>query len=532
MIDWLVATLVASSALMALVLALREPVRRRFGPSVAYALWLLPAARMVLPSFTTTVERIVPAGPRTDMPSLLPFSAGVGGGDASAIPTQLLSWPAVAIALWLGGAAIMLLCGLSTYLAQRRAILADGVLLARIGSIRLVRSERVHGPLAFGLVDRVVIVPFDFDHRFSERERCLALDHELAHHRCGDLVANVIAFVLLCLQWFNPLAWAAHAAFRFDQEAACDARVLDKACVGDRCAYGEAIAKAASGRNVLFAGALDRPSTLSRRLTIMTRVTDTNRRKFGFLLVGACVLLGLPLTASWAVNYVDVPSPPTRAPAQPQLASQAVAAAPGAPTVATTPASARNGALVAAAPAPAAPQNRESEGYTLPGGVILGKGDVAFFANDDVVIHGRAKHLEQLTRGERAELRASIAKSLREIERERVQLPARLAEARRELERIRSGAFKRELMADLEDLRRDLAEVDREAAEMRAAGEDPEKRKAEILAALREAQSVDVDKEIREALEEANPDKIAGELRDDMAQMIRMRAKLDQLDRR
>ena len=108
----------------------------------------------------------------------------------------------------------------------------------------------------------MIAVPADFDRLYAEHERRLALEHELAHHRSGDLIANLFAFVLLCLQWFNPLAWVAHAAFRFDQEAACDARVLDKAKAQDRADYGRAIAKAASGRALLFASALDRRNTL------------------------------------------------------------------------------------------------------------------------------------------------------------------------------------------------------------------------------------------------------------------------------
>ena len=60
MIDWLTATVIATSALMALVLVIRNPIRRMFGAGVAYALWLLPAARSVLPTFTQTVELAAP----------------------------------------------------------------------------------------------------------------------------------------------------------------------------------------------------------------------------------------------------------------------------------------------------------------------------------------------------------------------------------------------------------------------------------------------------------------------------------------
>ncbi len=152
MIDWLVGTLIATSALMALVLAIREPVRRQFGPTVAYALWLLPAARMILPSFTRTVERVTPAGAMLNLPPPATIPATPADAAATAFAAQLGGWPAILIAVWLSGAALMLARGISIYVAQRRAILGDGVQLARIGDIRLVRSERVRGPLAFGIL--------------------------------------------------------------------------------------------------------------------------------------------------------------------------------------------------------------------------------------------------------------------------------------------------------------------------------------------------------------------------------------------
>ena len=61
MTDWLVGTLLATSGLMVLVLLLREPVRRHFGARVAYGLWLIPAARLLMPTITQTIER--PMGP-------------------------------------------------------------------------------------------------------------------------------------------------------------------------------------------------------------------------------------------------------------------------------------------------------------------------------------------------------------------------------------------------------------------------------------------------------------------------------------
>ena len=49
MTGWAIETIVASTLLMLLVLALRGPVRKAFGPHMAYALWLLPLVRMLMP---------------------------------------------------------------------------------------------------------------------------------------------------------------------------------------------------------------------------------------------------------------------------------------------------------------------------------------------------------------------------------------------------------------------------------------------------------------------------------------------------
>ena len=49
MTAWLLETLVWTAVLIALVLMVRRPVARWFGPQVAYALWALPVLRLALP---------------------------------------------------------------------------------------------------------------------------------------------------------------------------------------------------------------------------------------------------------------------------------------------------------------------------------------------------------------------------------------------------------------------------------------------------------------------------------------------------
>ncbi len=49
---WLADTMIWTGVLIALVLVLRRPVSRVFGAQAAYALWLLPFLRLILPPIT------------------------------------------------------------------------------------------------------------------------------------------------------------------------------------------------------------------------------------------------------------------------------------------------------------------------------------------------------------------------------------------------------------------------------------------------------------------------------------------------
>lgn len=524
MTEWLIDTLIATSALMVLVLVLRGPVGARFGARAAYALWLIPAARFFMPPVVRTIER---AGPVRGSGIALPREvAPLAPAAPETLIDQVGGWEQIGLAVWLAGAALMLAHAMNAYWRQRRSILGEGVQVARLGRIRILRSERVRGPLALGIIDPVVVLPFDFDDRFSPAQRRLALDHELAHHRSGDLVANIIAFVLLCLQWFNPLAWASHAAFRFDQEAACDSRVLDKANLRDRGAYGLAIAKAASGRTLLFAGALDRPSTLSRRLILMTNHDRNDRRMLGAALIAGALLIILPLSATRADRFVEVLPPDSPLKADTSAVNLVPASAPAfvVPAIAV---------VTASGEAKTRPPVVKPDGTVeLDGGVTLGRGDVAFLDSDQIIINGKIKKLEEMTPAERATLRRNIERSRRELAGEAAELPKRLAEARSEIARIRSGEFRREIEKDRRDLERDLAEIDREAAMLRMAGEDPERIKAEIRQSLREIDLPKIEREIQESLADLNPDKLVAEVRDAQLQMERLTIRLDQLERR
>jgi bla regulator protein BlaR1 len=495
--DWLLGTLLASTGLIVLVLLIREPIRRHFGARVAYGLWLIPAARLLMPTITQTVERTAPspASPFYFVPeaSVEPMLLATMAPPEPTLIDQFGGWPTILLTLWLGGAAGLFLARMLAFGRERRTILGNADQLGKIGSIRLVQSPEVRGPVAFGIFDRVIAVPANFEYLYAPHERRLALEHEIAHHRSGDLIANLFAFVLLCLQWFNPLAWIAHAAFRFDQEAACDARVLDKAKADDRADYGRAIAKAASGRALLFASALDRRNTLHRRLKSMLTNPTASRRLSGRLMVLATVAVVLPLTATRAVNYVDLPAPQSpKSPAVPVVAAVQPAPAP-APLAVPAPVAPLAPAAPVAPVAPPAPVNA-----------------VHFDRDSMIHINGQQKRWKDLTPAEKAEVRRSIAHAKAELARTRIDREEIQRDIREAMEdvKIDQQELKRDLAEAREEIARAMREVDRNAVHIRRSGQDPEQIKATIRASMRNIENIDVDKIRRQALASIDPGQI------------------------
>jgi bla regulator protein blaR1 len=72
--SWLVEALIGATLLMLLVLAVRKPVARLWGAHMAYALWALPALRMILPAIPGWQPLYVPVARATPDGHTMPRS--------------------------------------------------------------------------------------------------------------------------------------------------------------------------------------------------------------------------------------------------------------------------------------------------------------------------------------------------------------------------------------------------------------------------------------------------------------------------
>ncbi len=307
MITWFVEMLIATTLLMALVLLVRRPVAQHFGPRVAYALWLIPALRLILPP--------------------LPKGWIALQGDVMQQVTQSLplvpastQMPLIDITLlWTVGACAFFAWHALAYARFSRRMRNSATRLFEQDAIEIGQTALIQSPLAFGVIEKAVMLPADFAERYDDQEQHFAIGHELMHHRRGDLIANMAALGMLSLQWFNPVAHIAFKAFRADQEAACDASVLASASDDERHAYGSALVKSALGQAPLVACRISGASRVKTRLSHILAARHTeSHHEAGLTLAGVALVAGLGLTASGMIE----PSAPRAEQLRPALASQ------------------------------------------------------------------------------------------------------------------------------------------------------------------------------------------------------------------
>lgn len=148
---------------------------------------------------------------------------------ASANPLQVLL--PIAAALWMLGAAAMLLWALVSWLRLRKRV-REAVRLEEN-----VYECEIASPFVLGLFRPRIYLPFSLEN--GERE--LVLAHERAHITAGDHIIKPLGWLLLAAHWYNPLVWLAYALFCRDIELACDERVVHGLSLSDRADYSQAL---------------------------------------------------------------------------------------------------------------------------------------------------------------------------------------------------------------------------------------------------------------------------------------------------
>lgn len=223
----------------------------------SYALWSVALFRLVCPvSFTGAFsllfmhEAPIPNGiglaavPRVET-GIAPVDRVVNpilaaqASDVAASVNPMQIWIFLGQCLWLLGIAVLLVCSVVSLLRLRRRLVGAARLEAN-----LYLADGIPSPFVLGVLRPKIYLPSTLPVR--EREHIIA--HERTHIRRQDHIIKLVAFLTLCVHWFNPLVWLAFHLCVQDMEQSCDEAVLRGMPSDLRADYSASLLSLATGR--------------------------------------------------------------------------------------------------------------------------------------------------------------------------------------------------------------------------------------------------------------------------------------------
>lgn len=143
--------------------------------------------------------------------------------------TTLLILKALSI-IWLVGMSVLLI-GFIINTVRLKRKLCTAVYFEK----NIWKSDMITSPFVFGVFKPRIYIPFNL----TQIEFDNIVKHESSHIKHGDHLWKLLAYLLLMMNWYNPLMWFAYKKLIDDMELACDERVVKKMNVSARKKYAE-----------------------------------------------------------------------------------------------------------------------------------------------------------------------------------------------------------------------------------------------------------------------------------------------------
>ena len=260
-----------ASVIIGCVLLARLALRR--APRIfSYALWAVVLFRLLCPvslstefsllglldtptqgsgQHTTAVEYVPYDVAHTpELEVQLPVPPAVNDAVNTALPQEHaalgadpLEGPlAIATLIWLAVMLAMAAYSVVSLLRLRRQLVGAVPLE---GNVWL--ADHIRSPFVLGLLRPRIYLPSSL----PERERAYILLHEQHHIRRLDHVVKLLAFLALCIHWFNPLVWVSFVLLERDMEMSCDEAVLKRLGADIRADYSASLLSLATGRRII-----------------------------------------------------------------------------------------------------------------------------------------------------------------------------------------------------------------------------------------------------------------------------------------
>ena len=163
-------------------------------------------------------------------------------GDEQTAVDPMEAPVALATLVWLAGIGVLAAYSVVSLIRLRRKLLGAVPLRENI-----YLADYIVSPFVMGIFHPKIYLPSSL----SEQERGYIILHEQHHIRRGDHIIKALAFLALCVHWFNPLVWVAFVLSAKDMEMSCDEAVVKKLGEGIRADYSASLLSLATGRRII-----------------------------------------------------------------------------------------------------------------------------------------------------------------------------------------------------------------------------------------------------------------------------------------
>ncbi|MCL2198145.1 MAG: M56 family metallopeptidase [Defluviitaleaceae bacterium] len=212
----------------------------RLAPKIiSYCLWIVAGFRLVFPFSFESFFSLMPFGTQP-IGKFSAFALANEYGISYTVTEQLTTFNMVRLYsyVWFTGAAGMLLYGVASYFILKHRI-KNG-------------THVIVSPFVIGFFSPKIYLPDSL----TEDEREYIMLHEQTHIGRGDHIIKFLAYAVLCLHWFNPMAWLAFWLMATDMEMSCDECVLQKLGNDVKKSYAMSLVNLATEKRLLSAAPL------------------------------------------------------------------------------------------------------------------------------------------------------------------------------------------------------------------------------------------------------------------------------------
>lgn len=241
-----------------LLIILARLLLKRSPKIFSYALWSVAFYRLVCPLSFESVYSLIRINTRA-VPDViihdikLPVDSGIdaidqlpnhtmpaAAADIIVNPTHL--WIVIGESVWLFGVFILFIYSIFTAVRLFRKLKTSELIYGNIYEIDEIRT-----PFVYGVFKPKIYLPKGL----SRKERTYIIKHEQTHIKRFDHVIKLLAFLVLCIHWYNPVVWVAFLLMGEDMEQSCDESVIKQLGTDIKREYATSILTLSAGKRII-----------------------------------------------------------------------------------------------------------------------------------------------------------------------------------------------------------------------------------------------------------------------------------------